>query len=204
MAKDKDNENEDTEENGQALWDMVARTVKPLKHNKFHSASVDPKADQDDRSGAGKGTPKEKKQSVREKTAFVAPSSAEGLSSLQDQAGAGELDKRLNERLRRGQLPIDMRIDLHGHTQAEAHHILQTTLIAAHRAQKRCILVITGKGRHSPREDDSRKLHHGVLKQKVPEWLSTPPLSDIVLKYHGARPKDGGAGALYVLLRRKR
>ena len=55
----------------------------------------------------------------------------------------------------------------------------------------RCVLVITGKGA-------------GVLRRHVPNWLKQPPLAPHVLALAEARPKDGGGGALYVLLRRKR
>lgn len=200
MTKDKDTEDD------KALWDFVARTVKPLRNNKFHPDHIDIDPGEGGKRG-GEATQPQKPKDVpsRAKHESIYSNPLKDKTSPADSSQGGrEIDKRLDERLRRGQLPIDMQIDLHGHTQAESHHILQTTLMAAHRAQKRCILVITGKGRHSPREEDSRKLHHGILKQRVPEWLSEPPLSNIVLKYHGARPKDGGAGALYVLLRRKR
>ena len=54
-----------------------------------------------------------------------------------------------------------------------------------------CVLVITGKGR-------------GVLREEVPRWLNEPGLRDAVLSFAYARPADGGEGALYVLLKRRR
>ncbi|MDJ0950025.1 MAG: Smr/MutS family protein [Alphaproteobacteria bacterium] len=105
-------------------------------------------------------------------------------------------------RLRRGQLPIDARLDLHGMTQAEAHRALADFIAISHDAGRRCVLVITGKGGRA--EDVSTTQRTGVLRQAVPQWLSGPPNAALVLATAPARPKDGGAGALYVLLRRRR
>ena len=56
--------------------------------------------------------------------------------------------------------------------------------------------MITGKGRVS--QDG------GILRQMVPRWLNTPPSRDRVLSMSQAQPKDGGGGALYLLLRKRR
>ncbi len=109
--------------------------------------------------------------------------------------GAG-IDKRTVQRLKRGQLPIEARLDLHGLTQKEAHGRLDSFLSRAQDRGLRCVLVITGKGRVS--QDG------GVLRQMVPRWLNTPPSRGRVLSMSQAQPKDGGGGALYLLLRRRR
>lgn len=106
------------------------------------------------------------------------------------------LDRRTDDRLRRGRLRIDGRIDLHGMTQAEAHAALTGYLRRAHHDARRCILVITGKGALSR--------GGGILRAAVPRWINERPLRDIVLALHPAQPKDGGEGALYVLLKRRR
>jgi DNA-nicking Smr family endonuclease len=106
-----------------------------------------------------------------------------------------QLDRRTEERLKRGKLPIEGRIDLHGLTQIEAEMHLRHFISSAQAQGKRCVLVITGKGKIS---------EPAVMKQRLPEWLSTPPLKDIVLKYVTAQPQDGGSGAWYVYLRRDR
>ena len=105
-----------------------------------------------------------------------------------DRAG---LDGRTQRRLFRGDVPIDRRLDLHGHTAARAEVKLQTFIEDAAYAGCRCVLVITGKGA-------------GVLKSHVPGWLKRAPLSGLVLALAQARPADGGSGAFYVLLRRRR
>ena len=105
-----------------------------------------------------------------------------------DRAG---LDRRTQRRLFRGDVPIDRRLDLHGHTAARSEIKLQRFIEDASYAGCRCVLVITGKGA-------------GVLKGHVPGWLKRPPLSGLILALAEARPKDGGSGAFYVLLRRRR
>ena len=100
-------------------------------------------------------------------------------------------------RLRRGLLPVEGRIDLHGMTQDQAHGALDRYLAASGAAGRRCVLVITGKGY---RPDGST----GVLRAAVPRWLNQMPNRERVLAFCHATPADGGEGALYVLLRRQR
>lgn len=109
--------------------------------------------------------------------------------------GDQEVDRRTDQKLKRGQYPVDFTLDLHGLTQAAAHDKLLATLRRSHAQGLRCVLVITGKGRGEGQ---------GVLRRKVPEWLADETLRPIVLRSHAAQPEHGGGGALYVLLRRKR
>lgn len=104
------------------------------------------------------------------------------------------LDRRSALRLRRGQHPIDGRIDLHGMTQAAAARALDAFLAESQAAGRRCVLVITGKGTTSE--------GGGVLRREVPRWLNRAPNRARVLGFDYALPRDGGQGALYVLLRR--
>lgn len=106
-----------------------------------------------------------------------------------------ELDGRNQMRLRKGQLQIEATLDLHGLSQHQAHDAVKRFITNAYDRGQRCVLIITGKGRlNKP----------AILKKRVPEWLSEPPLAHIVLQTHISRPKHGGAGALYVYVRRKR
>jgi DNA-nicking Smr family endonuclease len=102
------------------------------------------------------------------------------------------VDRATAERLKRGRRAIEARLDLHGMTQAEAHRALFGFVAGSRTAGRRCVLVITGHGRSSG----------GVLKSAVPRWLHEPELRRHVLAIAPARPQHGGAGALYVLLRR--
>ena len=106
-------------------------------------------------------------------------------------------DRRTANRLRRGRMEIDARLDLHGYRQEEAHQRLFGFLSAANAAQARCVLVVTGKGRQASGET-------GKLKSAVPQWLNEAPFRHLVLSVTYAQQRDGGEGALYVLLRRKR
>jgi DNA-nicking Smr family endonuclease len=103
------------------------------------------------------------------------------------------LDRRSWRKLRRGQYPIDARLDLHGLTQAEAHARLASFLAAAAARGNRCVLVITGRGLR----------HGGTLRSMTPRWLDEPPMRGLVLSYAQASVQHGGEGALYVLLRRR-
>jgi DNA-nicking Smr family endonuclease len=106
------------------------------------------------------------------------------------------LDRRKADRLRRGKLPIEATLDLHGLRQAEAQRRLERFLAESQAGDRRCVLVVTGKGLH--KEDG------GVLRQAVPRWLNEAPNRARVLSFDYAQQKHGGTGALYVLLRRRR
>jgi DNA-nicking Smr family endonuclease len=108
--------------------------------------------------------------------------------------GAGDLDKRTRRRLKRGKVEIYGRLDLHRMTQAVAHRALSRFIAASQGPERRCVLVITGKG--------LLKDGSGVLRQAVPRWLGEAPNRDKVLSISPAAPADGGTGALYVMLRR--
>lgn len=101
-------------------------------------------------------------------------------------------DRANAERLRRGRHPLEARLDLHGMTQEQAHRALLHFIPAARAAGHRCVLVITGRG----------SAGGGVLRQAVPRWLEEPGLRPHLLAVAPARPRDGGSGALYLLLRR--
>ena len=108
------------------------------------------------------------------------------------------VDKRTARRLQRGEIKIEGRLDLHGKTQAEAFAALEDFIGAAYRSGKRCVLVITGKGL---RPAEGRV---GVLREQVPRWLNRPGLREKILSFRTAQPRDGGEGALYVLIKRAR
>lgn len=117
------------------------------------------------------------------------------------------VDRRTAEKLRRGLFPIEGRLDLHGLNRELAHETLRRFVRAAHLDGRRCLLVITGKGLRERREADggwTAPEPPGVLRREVPRWLSDRDLAPLVLATAPAIPPHGGAGALYILLRRQR
>ncbi len=116
---------------------------------------------------------------------------------------APNMDRRRFERMKRGKMPIDARLDLHGMTQARAQAALSLFVRESHAAGKRLLLVITGKGRDVA-DDDIMPTRRGVLKHQVPRWLTQPPLGPLVLQISPAHRRHGGSGAYYVYLRRIR
>lgn len=111
-----------------------------------------------------------------------------------------KMDARTHEKMVRGKLSPESRIDLHGMTLAEAHPELIRFLLNAHSAGQRLVLVITGKGKMT---HDPVPRPIGALRHQVPHWLRLPPLSQAVQQVAEANLKHGGAGALYVYLRRR-
>ena len=104
------------------------------------------------------------------------------------------IDRRTADNLRRGKMSIEARLDLHGMTQIEAHRALTAFVTGQHESGRRCVLVVTGKGREGG----------GVLRSMMPQWLNAAELRPRILAFNYAQPRDGGEGALYILLRRRR
>jgi DNA-nicking Smr family endonuclease len=107
---------------------------------------------------------------------------------------SGSVDGATLDRLRRGQVAIDSRIDLHGLDQRQAFDSLMGFIDISARAGKRCLLIITGKGSMGP--------GGGILRRNVPLWMTSSHIAGRILTIAPAHPRHGGDGAFYVLLRR--
>jgi len=107
------------------------------------------------------------------------------------------LDTHLVRKLRQGEFSRQGCLDLHGMTADAAQGEVERFLLNAVRDGLRCLLIVHGRGRNSPGQV-------AVLKDRLKLWLTRGRLARIVLAFASARPYDGGAGALYVLLRRER
>jgi DNA-nicking Smr family endonuclease len=114
--------------------------------------------------------------------------------------GHASMDRRRFERMRRGRLEPEARLDLHGLTSERAHAALTAFVLAAYARDLRLVLVITGKGR----ADDDAPRRHGILRHSLPHWLAAPPLVGLILEVAPAHHTHGGTGAFYVYLRRRR
>lgn len=106
------------------------------------------------------------------------------------------VDKAHLDRLVKGRTEVDVDLDLHGMREGEARTLVRATLREAYEEGDRCVRVVHGRGRHSELG--------AVLKDAFPGWLAEPPTDRIVMAFATAPPRDGGTGASYVLLRRKR
>ena len=138
-----------------------------------------------------------------EETAVAAPP---GRDSSRDRASSepskkfappplAPLETRLRQRLARGRVAVEDTLDLHGYRQDQAHRVLRDFLIRAQGRGAKLVLVVTGKGRTAAEP--------GVLRRAVPLWLEAADLRSVVVGFGEATATHGGAGALYVRLRRK-
>lgn len=125
-------------------------------------------------------------------------------------------DPRLEKLVRRGRKPIDATLDLHGLTQSVAHERLKQFIGNAHGRGLHCVLVITGKGgkpldrfqrqqsiARSPVALD-RPASRGVLRERFLTWVEQSPLREQITRVATAKKTDGGDGAFYVFIKRKR
>lgn len=173
------------------LWAFFIKGVKPLT-GRDKKAALPP---DDKQKPPHSPVPKPRRQSPLEHITEL------GAKKSDYPAKGREIDRRTRQKIIRGQMEIEAILDLHGLSRAQAQTTLTGFLQQSVAAGRRHVLVITGKGRRS-RADSLLGSGGGILRQSVPEWLESSPLSRIVLSYHRARPRDGGDGALYVYLRR--
>jgi len=170
-------------EEDRILWDMVSRSATPLK-GRAHPRPAAPAAQTE-------------KHSMNEALANTEPTQAppEPRPARPRTLVQSALDRPTHDKLAGGRLSIEGRVDLHGMTQEEAHSLLYSFLSRAYGRGIRYVLVITGKGSSSGGD--------GVLRRAVPGWLATAPFRQLVSSHDHAARHHGGAGALYLRLRRK-
>jgi DNA-nicking Smr family endonuclease len=171
-------------EEERALWESVARQVKPLRkrHRPLKPEAVSPEAEI-------KVAPKPAKHAAP--PPLIAPSKPKPPP-------LAPIGRRERSHLSRGRKEIDARLDLHGMTQTRAHRALFGFLQRAHHDGLTFVLVITGKGKIGSESE------RGVLRRQVPHWLSLPEFRSLVIGFEEAHIGHGGEGALYVRVRRAR
>ncbi|MCD6034895.1 MAG: smr protein/Muts2-like [Rickettsiales bacterium] len=176
-----------------SLWEEVAKTITPFRKRDKQAPKPTPPA------------PQNKAESSAPRFDFsraIANLFGRGNTSAPTATPMRELtpdhitgvDTPTLTKLTKGTYPIDRRIDLHGLSQDEAYATLSTAIESAYAQGKRCLLVITGKGKEGS----------GILRARLPEWLNGPQLRRIVLAFVPAHRKHGGDGAFYVLVKRDR
>jgi DNA-nicking Smr family endonuclease len=174
-------------EEERALWESVTKQTKPLrkKHRAAGPHAASPKTE------AHAVTEAVVKPKLRSPATVPAPAKP-AVPPL------APLGRREKTQLSRGRKEIEARLDLHGMTQARAHRALSGFLHRAHGDGLTFVLVITGKGKIGAESE------RGVLRRQVPQWLSQPEFRAFVVGFEEAHIGHGGAGALYVRIRRSR
>lgn len=171
------------------LWRLVAQTVKPLP-----GRGVIPPEDAGGTTSAPRNPASSPNGSLNAPAkAVAAPAKA---TVTPTQKPLAPIEQRLLRQVRRGHRAIDGSIDLHGLRQAEALERLRYFLLRMQREGATLVIVVTGKGVSDTHDG------RGVLRRQVPHWLRLPDMRPIVLGFEEAAPHQGGAGALYVRLRR--
>jgi DNA-nicking Smr family endonuclease len=134
---------------------------------------------------------------IRELEALVSGEAPFDISDTDEfiEGRVSGLDPGLVRKLRRGDFSVQAHLDLHGQSRAEAKAEVDRFLRRSREQGKRCVLLVHGRGLHS-------KDQVPVLKEALRSWLATARFGRHVLAFATARPQDGGAGAVYVLLRR--
>lgn len=113
------------------------------------------------------------------------------------------LDASWDRKLARGIIQPDFTLDLHGASLEAAHARLDHGLALALAQDARVVLLITGR----PRQSDgnaARGERRGAIRAKFLDWLAAGPHASRVAAIRPAHPRHGGAGAVYVVLRRPR
>ena len=113
---------------------------------------------------------------------------------------ANTLDGSWDRSLARGVAQPDSSLDLHGHTLGSAHALLDQGLATALARGERLLLLVTGK---PPRPDSERPHARGAIRAAVADWLAASRHADRIAAVRNAHPRHGGAGALYIVLRRQ-
>lgn len=111
------------------------------------------------------------------------------------------LDGSWDRKLATGTVAPDSSIDLHGHTLQSAHSVLDAGLDRAIARGDRILLLITGK---PPRPESERPHARGRIREAVGDWLAASRHAANIASVRAAHPRHGGAGALYIVLRRSR
>ena len=170
------------------LWDSVARQVKPLRKRIRVAKPIAVNAE-----ATPAPLPPMSRKVMDAPPAKVMKHPDPPLPPLTT------LGRRERSQLSRGRKEIDARLDLHGMTQERAHRSLAAFLQRASYDGLSFVLIITGKGRTGVAESE-----RGILRRQVPIWLGLPEFRALVVGFEEAHIGHGGAGALYVRVRRAR
>ena len=184
-----------------ALWVRVMAGVRPIARRPAEPAPVPSQG-----SAKPKAPPPPAAMPKASRTALpvakpsspTKPLAVARAARVQPPIVANTLDGSWDRRLSRGLVSPDRTVDLHGHTLVTAHAALEHALARAIADELRVLLVVTGK---PPRGDEQRR---GLIRASIGDWLGSSSYAGRIAAVRNAHPRHGGAGALYLILRRKR
>jgi len=180
------------------LWARVAATVKPM--HKILPTRGEVAARSADGGGVPPRLPPPPK---RLKGRIPPPPPAPPRATPPRPLDSHGLDSSWDRKLAKAAIAPDFTLDLHGHTLDSAHARLDHGLTQAISMGARLVLLITGRPR--PSDDHAgRGERRGAIRAKVLDWLAAGPHGPRIAAVRGAHPRHGGAGALYIVLRRGR
>ncbi len=172
------------------LWQEVAKTVRKVKQ----IASAD-KINPSVRRHTEIKVHSEGKPSV--------PETNRGNKKELTVGDVSSLDGRLAERFRKGKIETAARLDLHGFTVDEAFFKVRDFILSSYSAGARSVIIVTGKGRLAI--DEAGFVHKtGKLRVQLPNWLNHTDIRPYVLSFTEAMAKDGGEGAFYIYLKKRK
>ncbi len=184
------------------LWQKIAartRPMRPVRGGSTDGGTVPPSREKESRRAA----PIKEFEIGRASTALPASYDLAPDPSDELRKTPVRMDRKSHQRMVRGRLAPEARIDLHGMTLDAAQPALTRFIADSHDRGRRLVLVITGKGKM--REDPGPiPVRPGVLRHQVPQWLTSGALRTMVLQVTEAHPRHGGSGAYYVYLRRRK
>lgn len=143
------------------------------------------------------------KPEVKKHRQFAVKQEFSTYSKNLEELEQGGIDKATLKKFKKEEFKIEARLDLHGLTEEEAFIKVDNFIPECYNQNKRCVIIITGKGL-TVREDDDIFTPKGILKRQVPQWLNMPRIRAMILIYKNPSEKLGGSGALYILLKRNK
>ncbi len=138
---------------------------------------------------------------LHERSSYATQQDFSTYSKFLDDFENGGIDNSTMRKFKREEFKVEAVLDLHGITENEAFEKVEDFIARNYTLGRRCVIIITGKGRPHNDEDDIFA-PRGVLKQRVPQWLNMARIRSMILIYKHPSEKLGGVGALYILLRR--
>jgi DNA-nicking Smr family endonuclease len=162
------------------LWALVAATVRPLPGRTVEIPAEAP---------AGPPPPRPQ---AKPPIPFV-PAAHQQRPRVTPKPPPVDIEPGRKRRLTRERDPLELVLDLHGLDQDRARSVLHRFLLRAQDDGARAVLVITGKGVQGD----------GILRRRAPEWLAEPAVRGVVAGVSEAHRRHGGAGALYVAIKRR-